>query len=105
MNDQAKQRLFQQFQRGVSVASLAHRHHCSRASVYRLVNEVRALELIRNQIEYIDHLSFENPENEEDILGAEPPAQQQKVTKPPKGLPAYLQHLYEVPLLSICFDE
>lgn len=100
MNAQSKQRLFQQFQRGVSVAILADRHRCSRASVYRLVNEVRALELSRKQIEFIDHPSFEDLENEKDILGAEPPAQQQKAVKPPKGLPAYLQHLYEVPLLS-----
>lgn len=43
---------------------------------------------------------FESPDADGLILGPVPPPAKQRKNKPPEGLPAYLNHLWTVPLLS-----
>jgi len=97
-----KMELYQNYKAGIPVADLARKFHRTRSSVYRIINEMRARELLERDIEFIYNEVFDEPDAEQLILGPMPkgtPAQR-KGGKPPKGLPAYLASLYEVPLLT-----
>ncbi len=97
-----KMQLYQGYKEGVPVADLARKFHRTRSSVYRIINEMRARELLEREIEFIYNEMFDAPDAEQIILGPMPKGStaQRKAAKPPKGLPAYLASLYEVPLLT-----
>ncbi len=89
--------------RGVSAENLAAQFDRTRSSIYRVLNEMRALRLKEAKLEFMTHPSFDDPAAHEEILGPIPePADGKppRKTKAPKGLPPYLDSLYEVPLLS-----
>jgi RNA polymerase sigma factor (sigma-70 family) len=82
---------------------LASQFGRTRSSIYRVINEMRALRILSVKLEYMPHPCFDDPAAHPEILGAmpEPPdGRQPRRSKPPKGLPPYLASLYEVPLLS-----
>ncbi len=89
--------------RGISAEVLAVQFDRTRSSVYRVINEIRALRLLETKLEYMAHPSFDDPALRGEILAEMPepldgkPARR---TKAPKGLPPYLASLYEVPLLA-----
>ena len=89
--------------RGVSAEKLAAQFDRTRSSVYRVLNEMRALRLKEAKLEFMPHPSFDDPAAAAEILGPVPEPLDGKPprrTKAPKGLPPYLASLYEVPLLS-----
>jgi RNA polymerase sigma factor (sigma-70 family) len=72
--------------------------------MYRVINEVRAQQLLKQPLEYIPNPSFENPANEAEIVAPMPDAEayeaRRREMKVPRDVPAELAPLYEVPLLS-----
>ena len=104
IDEKEKVIIYRAFLRGVSVPVLARRYQRTRGSIYRIVNEMRAQQLLNRPINYIYNPEFDMPSAADVILddgsasgAARPPA---KPAKPPAGLPPYLRALYDVPLLS-----
>jgi RNA polymerase primary sigma factor len=104
LQDTDRQRIYQQYQRGVSVHSLAKRFCRTRSSIYRIVTEERAKQLLEEPIEYMASPEFERPDADARILGVEGgegvAEHGRRAPSPPKGLPIYLKTLYKTPLLS-----
>jgi len=100
-----KQKIYHAFLHGESATVLARRFRRSRGSIYRVVNEMRARQLLDRPIRYVYNPQFDLPNADELILGGQsediplprPPARPRKI---PPDLPAYLRALYEVPLLE-----
>ncbi len=89
---------------GDTVNLIAKRFGRARSSMYRVVNEVRAKELVRQPVDYIYNAEFDDP-TKEDAMLAEMPAladfEAKRVGKtPPKDVPPHMAHLYEWPLLT-----
>lgn len=89
---------------GETVNLIAKRFGRTRSSMYRVVNEVRAKELVRTPVDYIYNAEFDDLSREEAILGEMPGEaefQAKRAAKsPPKDVPAHMAHLYEWPLLT-----
>jgi RNA polymerase primary sigma factor/RNA polymerase sigma factor len=101
LSDEAKRKIDQQYRRGVSVDVLAKRHCRTKTSIYRVINEMRAVRIIELPLDYIDNPLFSQPGAEKVVLGPMPEnAAPAKKTRLPSGLPPYLASLYEVTLLS-----
>lgn len=83
---------------------LANRFGRSRSSMYRVVNEVKARDLIREPIEYIYNPEFDDPSKEEAMLAPMPGLEEfnakRRMMTPPKDVPPHMAHLYEWPLLT-----
>lgn len=60
--------LYKLNQQGVSVVELMQRYGRSRSSVYRIINQQRAKELLGRRIEYIDSDQFRKKDAEQEIL-------------------------------------
>ena len=105
LQDTDRRRIYQAYQRGVSVHALAKRFCRTRSSIYRIITEERAADLLRENIEYMDSEEFHRKDADKVIL-EDPVAREvlsgpEGETKtPPKGLPIYLKNLYKTPLLS-----
>ncbi|HUU21470.1 MAG TPA: sigma-70 family RNA polymerase sigma factor [Phycisphaerae bacterium] len=100
----AKEVIYRCFLHGVSVTALAKRYARSRGSIYRVINEMRARQLLGRRIEFVYNGQFDLPNADTWILqdppepaGAKPPPKQPRV---PKDLPPYLAWLYAQPLLK-----
>jgi RNA polymerase sigma factor (sigma-70 family) len=100
----AKQTIYHSYRRGISVNTLAKRFGRTRASMYRVINEVRAERLLNQPLDYIYHASFDDPTQEADILAPMPDREgfesKRRTMKAPKDVPAELAHLYDFPLLT-----
>jgi RNA polymerase sigma factor (sigma-70 family) len=105
LQDTDRRRIYQAYQRGVSVHALAKRFCRTRSSIYRIITEERAGDLLREPIEYMDSPEFHR-KNADEVILQDPVAREvlsgpDAGTKaPPKGLPIYLKNLYKTPLLS-----
>ena len=89
---------------GETVNLIAKRFGRTRSSMYRVVNEVRAKELVRQPVDYMYNAEFDDPTKADAMLG-EMPGQTEFDAKragkaPPKDVPAHMSHLYEWPLLT-----
>ena len=101
LTEEAKQKIYQQYRRGVSVESLARRYCRTRTSVYRIVNEMRATRILELPLDYIHNDSFSKKKLETEILGPIPESDSPgRKTRAPSGLPPYLASLYDTPLLN-----
>ena len=102
---ETKRKIYYQFHRGESAETLARRFCRTRASIYRIVAEMRAEQIAELPLDYIPNSDFPKalraPKREKRILMPMPanddPAKKARL---PAGLPPYLASLYEVPLLS-----
>jgi RNA polymerase sigma factor (sigma-70 family) len=97
--------IYQTHVRGVSVHTLAKRFCRTRSSIYRIVTEERAKELLLEPIEYMASPEFEKPGADEAILhdaagDAALGGVEKRPASAPKGLPIYLKSLYKTPLLT-----
>jgi len=101
LTDDQKREIYRDFRRGASVDRLSADYCRTRASVYRIVSEVRVERLIDTPIDYMLSPEFEIEGLEPEILGP-PPEKERKTSrvKPPPGLPPYLASLYAIPLLT-----
>ncbi|MCS7304887.1 MAG: sigma-70 family RNA polymerase sigma factor [Thermoguttaceae bacterium] len=102
---ETRRKIYQEYRQGVSVAELAAKYCRSRTSIYRIISEVRAEQILQLPLEYIPNEQFAqiaaDPAWEAEVLGPAPPSQEPpKKPKLPAGLPPYLASLYEVPLLT-----
>jgi RNA polymerase primary sigma factor len=89
---------------GDTVNTIAKRFGRTRSSMYRVVNEVRAKELVRTPVDYIYNADFDDQSKEAEIV-AEMPGKAEFEAKrsaksAPKDVPAHMAHLYEWPLLT-----
>ncbi len=105
LSDEDKRVIYRSFLNGVSIPTLVRRYQRSRGSIYRIVNEMRARQLLDREIDFIYNPQFDLPNADELILAPDdvPPAdasRAQPQPRPPSGLPPYLRALYEVPLLT-----
>jgi len=101
---EAKQLIYNSYRRGITVDTLARKYHRTRSSVYRVINEARALRLLEQPVDYIPDPDFDNPDKEAEIMGPMPDlakyeSEKQKM-RMPKDVPLELASLYETPLLS-----
>lgn len=101
LGDEEKELIYRRFLRGVPVPLLAKRYRRTRGSIYRIINEMRARQLLKRPILYVDNPEFHDPAKADAILGeSAPPVLPSSAQKPPAELPPYLRALYTVPLLS-----
>jgi len=89
---------------GDTVNTIAKRFGRTRNTMYRVVNEVRAKELVRTPVDYIYNADFDDQSKEAEIV-AEMPGKAEFEAKrsaksAPKDVPAHMAHLYEWPLLT-----
>ncbi len=105
LGPEAKRTIYYQFHQGESANSLSKRFGRTRASIYRIIGEIRARELGELPLDYVENEEFAKalraPKREREIL-MPMPADEEPVKKSrlPGGLPPYLASLYEVPLLT-----
>ena len=97
--------IYQAYLRGMSIRRLAGQFNRSRSTVYRVVNEMRARELLDEKTEYMDSGIFHTKRAEKEILGQPleelmPTYKDGRAPRIPKDLPPYLQGLYRTPLLN-----
>lgn len=96
-----RKKIYQFYRRGASVDSLAQQFSRTKTSIYRIINEVRALKILELPLDYIPSDMFAQPGIDKLILGPMPFGDiGVRKPKAPAGLPAYLASLYEEPLLN-----
>ncbi len=107
LGDQEKTAIYHGFLRGRPVTSLADKHSRTRSSIYRIVNEMRARQLLKRSITYMYNEEFDLSDADNLILveGAakKSPKKGRKdktAARPPADLPPYLRALYDVHLLD-----
>src|SRR5580704_4956747 len=101
LTDEQKKEIYRNSRRGVPVERLARNYCRTKASVYRIVSEMRAHRLLDQPIEYMDSPEFHKSNSETLIMGAPPvSARLDGRVKAPPGLPPYLASLYSIPLLT-----
>ena len=57
-----KELIFDQYERGIPVGTLAKKYERTRTAVYRVINEVRARRLLEQPVDYIHNAAFEDAE-------------------------------------------
>ena len=104
LRQEAKHRIYQQYQHGESVEVLARRFCRTRTSIYRIISEMRASRILELPLALIPNPVFSRVRSqkaEDRLLGPIPePETPPKKSRLPSGLPPYLASLYEVPLLG-----
>lgn len=102
LSEEQKLKMFQLYQRGGTIETLAKRYRRTRGSVYRIVNEMRAREILGWRVECIYNPEFDRPGAAESICRPLKQAEDggRKKARTPSGLPPYLAALYDTPLLS-----
>ncbi len=104
LREETRRRIYQHFRRGESADTLAKRFCRTKASIYRIVNEMRAKRILELPLDFIPNDLFAKirSEKQEDEIIAPLPPSETTMKKPrlPSGLPPYLASLYDVPLLN-----
>lgn len=101
ITEEQKLEIYRSFRKGTSVDELAKRFDRTRASIYRLVAEVRAELLLEKPLQYMSAPIFDEPNAADIILQPAPVVEHKTMSvRTPPGLPPYLSSLYSVPLLS-----
>jgi RNA polymerase sigma factor (sigma-70 family) len=100
----AKQLIFHSYRRGIAVNALAKRFNRTRTSMYRVISEVRAEQLMKQAQDYIYHPSFDDPKQDAEILAPMPGAaefeEKRATMRAPRDVPPELASQYEWPLLN-----
>lgn len=100
----AKREVYQQYRRGESAQALAQRFCQTRTRIYRIINEMRAAQIMGLPLDHIGIEQFarlRSRKNEAEILGPLPESDlPRKRPHVPSGIPPYLASLYDVPLLT-----
>ena len=102
LTEEEKETVYRGFLSGVPAPALAKRYRRTRGSIYRIVAERRAKQLLERPIPCVYNPQFDLPNADEIILAAPEPAETGpgKPARVPADLPPYLSALYEVPLLN-----
>ena len=101
---ESKRKIYQQYQHGEPVETLAKRFCRTRTSIYRIIAEMRAQRIMDVPLSHIPNDLFarvRSHKREERIIGPVPESELPvKKSRMPSDLPPYLASLYEVPLLT-----
>jgi RNA polymerase primary sigma factor/RNA polymerase sigma factor len=101
---EAKRAVYQRYCRGDSVQVLVQRFCWPPSRIYRIINEMRAAQIMGLPLDYIGNEQFvclRSQKKAAEILGPLPESDlPTKKPRLPGGLPPYLAGLYEVPLLT-----
>ncbi len=101
LTDDLKAEIYREHRRGKSVGELSRRFGRTRTSIYRVVNEMRALRILELPLDHVFNDDFDRPNADDVILASLPEGEQDfRMPRIPQGLPPYLASLYEVPLLT-----
>ncbi|WP_145300081.1 sigma-70 family RNA polymerase sigma factor [Crateriforma conspicua] len=101
LTDDDKRTLFRMHSQGMTVSQLCKRFNRSRASINRLLLDVRVQCVFELPLDYIYNEDFDQPGRDAEFLGETPePAKAARKVRPPADLPSYLAALYDVPLLT-----
>jgi RNA polymerase sigma factor (sigma-70 family) len=104
LDRETKQVIYSSYRRGIKVDALAKRFQRTRTSMYRVINEERARQLLEQPLDYIYHDSFDDKTKEAAILAPMPGAEEydarRRAMRAPKDAPPELASLYEHPLLN-----
>jgi len=105
LHDEEKTVIYRSFLRGVTAPVLAKQYRRTRGSIYRIINEARAHQLINRPIGFMPSPQFAQLNADAMFLSDAPaaPRKRSRTTspgRPPDDLPPYLKSLYEVPLLD-----
>jgi RNA polymerase primary sigma factor len=101
LSDETKEKIYQQYCRGVSVDQLASRHCRTKTSIYRVISEMRAERILELPLDYIPNPGFGRLDPNRVLSEPMPKSETAaKKARLPSGLPPYLASLYEVPLLT-----
>jgi RNA polymerase primary sigma factor len=103
ISESEQAQLFRLWHQGTTPEVLAERYGLSRLAVSRLINQVRAMRVLEQKLEFIPHPSFDDRSMRSVILGPMPAAPEgrgSRRSEVPEGVPPYLASLYEVPLLT-----
>lgn len=95
--------IWEAYQDGVSIATLAARFGRPAQEIYRLITQMRARELASREIEYVPSGEFEDEQMRERILNDPAAAlvgERTPERRIPRDLPPYLQQLFRTPLLT-----
>ncbi|QDU58881.1 sigma-70 family RNA polymerase sigma factor [Aeoliella mucimassa] len=96
-----KQRLFQQYRRGMPIEKLMKQYGRTKTTIYRVINEIRVAEVMELPLDFIPNPRFSRKGADNACLGEMPEADKPtRKAKMPSGLPPYLAALYEMPLLT-----
>jgi len=100
----SKEQIYSSKQQGEPVNLLTKRFGRTRTSLYRVINEVRAKELIQPPIDYIYNPDFDDPSKADAMLGEMPERSEFEAKRfgkhVPKDVPPQMAHLYDWPLLT-----
>jgi RNA polymerase primary sigma factor len=100
----AKRKIFDAFQEGKPVDLIAKRFKRTRSSMYRVINEVRAEQLLRQPVDYIYNPSFDDPALHAEMAGPLPDEDEfnkkLKDSRAPSDVEAHMRYLYSKPLLN-----
>jgi RNA polymerase primary sigma factor/RNA polymerase sigma factor len=101
---ETRQKVYQLYRRGDSIESLSKRFCRTKASIQRIVMQMRAQRILELPLDYVPSGEFAEglaPKADREMLAPMPnPEEPNKKIRFPKGLPPYLASLYEVPLLA-----
>jgi RNA polymerase primary sigma factor len=103
LDDAAKDQVYSQWRRGVSIEILSQQHGRSKGSIKRAINEIRARRILGQKLEYVFDKGFDDPATAATIRSALPLEGTGRAvvrSSAPAGLPAYLAELYDSPLLT-----
>jgi RNA polymerase primary sigma factor len=104
LDSATKQLIYSSYRRKIAVDTLAKRFQRTRTSIYRVINEGRALQLLGQPLDYIYNPSFDDPAAEAEIVAPMPGLQDyeghRRQMRAPKDVPLELAPLYETPLLT-----
>ena len=101
LTEAQKTRIYQAFKRGASVDKLTKQFGRTKTTIYRVINEVRALRIVELPLDYIPNPRFSRKGADKAVLGPMPESETPtKKARRPSGLPPYLASLYEMPLLT-----
>jgi RNA polymerase primary sigma factor len=99
--EETRREIIGRFRRGESIGQLSQRFCRTKASVHRIVREMRVRWIAELPLDYMPNEEFAKAASDTAILGPVPAAENASTPlRPPAGLPAYLAALYEVPLLN-----
>ncbi|MGI9457796.1 MAG: sigma-70 family RNA polymerase sigma factor [Aeoliella sp.] len=99
--DAQRQRLYQQYRRGMPIEKLMKQYGRTKTTIYRVINEVRYAEIMELPIDFMPNPRFSRKGADNACLGPMPEAEKAtRKAKVPNGLPPYLASLYEMPLLT-----
>ena len=103
LTEHERRRICRDFLAGERMSYLTKKYGRSRSALYRIVNQVRAEQMLTESTDYVHDKSFDKPNADAIILdhdSDEDRGPSQPLPKPAKDLPQYLRRLYETALLT-----